>query len=917
MEPSTFIFVGRDRTRQVGAELVAQAVAGRTQTLCIVGPAGIGKTALAERILEDARGQGAGTAVGSCDDELGAPSFWPWIEIFRALIEEHEAERESLPDGLERLLASSVAGRGAPAPLSSSPAPPSPSPAPAVPSRSERRDRFLLFDGAARFLGHCASLRPLVLLLEDLHRADRSSLMLLQYLAHHVRDARLLIIGTFRSEGADAAQLFEERIAGIARAPYGRQLPLDPLPDEEVAQLVEVLCPAPVSAQWVSAIVERCGGNPLYVVETLRGLVAGAGEGLVVRKADDLPIPATVRSVIGASMEALPKASRALLQLGAAVGRDFCIVVVGRAAGIPPEQCPQLMEPPLRAGLVDEIPGEATRFRFRHLLIRETVYDSMSRQERLDAHLQIARTLEELAGDEWEEHVHQLAHHYCRAAELDTRGRGAFFSLCAAERAAAGMAYERAASEAERALVALERSGRDAENELRRCDALWILANARRRAGDSLGSREAFFRLGRLARSLGDGERMARAALGFFESGSAGTIDHDWVELAEAALRILPEEERELRAQLLAMLSVELMWGGERGDARDLADRGWEIAQADGRPSLIAKVLEWRLFIVRGPDNPERALAQAEQVIALLAPGEEEEEIVLRAKLSRHDLLLELGRLAEARVERRSIDELIDRLGLFWSQRFRCMRWLLEGDLEAAERFFESALGSGLLRLEQGGTETQCFTGQLWSLRRLQGRASELLPLSEFCIAEYPREPAIRTATALIHADAGDPDAVLATLAPILSQGFASLPRNAFWATYLCHIAEALAITDDVENLAELRTVLQPYAGRVVMAPPSLSCNGALSHYLALVCDRLGDWYAARGYFEDALQLNEKLGKPLWAESAVRFAEALAGQGGAADRERAQGLAERARAAGIESSARRAEALLRGAGISS
>jgi len=87
MEPSTFIFVGRDRTRQVGAELVAQAVAGRTQTLCIVGPAGIGKTALAERILEDARGQGAGTAVGSCDDELGAPSFWPWIEIFRALIE--------------------------------------------------------------------------------------------------------------------------------------------------------------------------------------------------------------------------------------------------------------------------------------------------------------------------------------------------------------------------------------------------------------------------------------------------------------------------------------------------------------------------------------------------------------------------------------------------------------------------------------------------------------------------------------------------------------------------------------------------------------------------------------------------------------------------------------------------------------
>jgi len=891
-------FVGRDWARRVGAELVAEAVAGRTQTLCIVGPAGIGKTALAARILEDARGRGALTAVGRCDDELGAPSFWPWLEIFRELSEASKSSAEALPEGLTSFLTSPVTSR----------------------TRSDSRDRFLLFDGAARFLKRCASQRPLVLLLEDLHRADRSSLMLLRFLAHHLRDAELLIIATFRKGGEEAEQLFEERIAGIARAPYGCELPLDPLADREVASLVASLCEEPVSGELVSAVVERCGGNPLYVVETVRSLLAEGGGGLRTRAADELPIPSSVRAVIRTSMEALPKASNALLQLGSAVGRDFSLGLVGRAAGISPSEWSSLMEPVLRAGLVDEMRGEQPCFRFRHLLFRETVYDSMGRRDRLANHLQIARTLEEASGDGWEEQVHQLSHHYCMAGELDTRGRGAFFALCAAESAASRMAFERAASEAERALEAL---GHGAEDELRRCDALWILANARRRAGDYLGCREAFFRLGRLAQKLGAGEHMARAALGFFESGSSGTIDFEWVALAEEALRIMPGEESELRAHLLAMLSVELMWGGEPSDAWELADRGWEIAQAAGSPSLIAKVLEWRIFIVRGPDNPERTLAQAEQVVALMAPGEEE-EIVLRAKMARHDLLLELGRFAEARVERRSVYEWLDRLGLFWAQRFRCMCWLMEGDLDSAERFFASALGSGLLRLEQGGTQTQCFMGQLWSLRRLQGRATELLPLAEFCVAEYPKEPAFRAAAALIYAESGQPDAVLDTLEPILSSGFDSLPRNLLWLSYLSHVAEALTIvaaSDNcsasdregvVESLVKLRTLLQPYAGRVVMVPPSIDCDGALSHYLALVCDSLGDWHAAQGYFEDALRLNEKLGKSLWAESAVCYAAALARRGEAAELERAQALAEQARACGIERVARRAEELLCG-----
>ncbi|MBW2272123.1 MAG: AAA family ATPase [Deltaproteobacteria bacterium] len=878
-------FVGRDRFRQVGAEMVAEAEAGRTQLLCIAGAAGIGKTTLAERILEDARGRGALTAVGRCDDELGAPAFWPWIEVFRGLIEACQSLPDELPDGLASLLASPVSSH----------------------TPSDRRDRFLLFDGAARFLERQALQQPLVLLLEDLHRADPSSLMLLQFLVHHVREAPLLMLGTFRSGGAEAEQLFEERIAGIARAPYGIELPLDPLSDGEVARLVESLCGAAVSRELVSAVVGHCGGNPLYVVETLRGLQAGSVAGLAAKSAEELPIPSTVRAVIRASMEALPKASAALLQLGSAVGRDFCLSVVGRAAGISPQEWSHLMEDPCRAGLVEELRGERLCFRFRHLLFRETVYDSMSRPERLRNHLQIARTLEELSGDEWEEQVYQLAHHYREAAELDSDGRGAFFSLCAAERASAGMAYERAASEAERALEMLELSEHDAENELRRCDALFVLATARRRAGDYLGCREAFFRLGRLARSLADGERMAGAALGFFESGSIGTIDLEWVELAEEALRILPDEERELRAQLLAMLSVELVWGGERRDARELADRGWEIAQAEGRPGLIAMVLDWRIPLVRGPDNPERTLAQAEQSIAMMPPGEEE-EIVLRAKMTRHDLLLELGRFDEAGVERRSVFDWIERLGLFWSQRFRCMCWLMEGELESVDRFFESALGSGLLRLEQGGTETQCFISQLWSLRRFQDRASELLPLGEFCIAEYPNEAAFRTAVAVTHAEAGDPDAVLRTLGPILAGGFAALPRNVLWLTYMTQIAEALVVTDDLDSLRALRTRLQPYARRVVITPPSVGCSGALSHYLALVSDRLGDWRAARGHFEDALRVNKKLGKLLHAETAVCFAAALTRRGEEADRARA--LAEESRAAGIARIKPRAQALL-------
>src|SRR5437867_3656942 len=183
------VFVGRHRELTELRAGLDDAAAGRGRLFLVVGEAGIGKTRLVEEVAREAAERGFQALVGRCWEGEGAPPYWPWVQVIRAYLRTTDAERlaaemgggapylaQLVPDVRERL----------------------PDLPPAPTSPQSEHARFYLFDAAATFLRNLAAATPLVLAFDDLQWADTPSLLLLQFLGHEMRNARMLVVGTYR-----------------------------------------------------------------------------------------------------------------------------------------------------------------------------------------------------------------------------------------------------------------------------------------------------------------------------------------------------------------------------------------------------------------------------------------------------------------------------------------------------------------------------------------------------------------------------------------------------------------------------------------------------------------------------------------------------------------------------------------------
>ena len=227
---------------------------GRAGLIMLTGDPGIGKTRLAEEFAAEAQRHGAVVRWGRCWEGEGAPAFWPWIQIIRD--HAHESDPETLrvqlgaaaPD-VARLVAE-LRGciRDVPEP----------------PELDAAQSRFRLFDGVTTFLGNVAAARPLVLVLEDLHSADRPSLLLLRFLVRQVRGVPLLVIGTYRSVEVGRAHPLADVLSELAR--QGEELPLTGLSAPEVQQYLELVlgaAPARGLATRLHRETEGVGAAPV------------------------------------------------------------------------------------------------------------------------------------------------------------------------------------------------------------------------------------------------------------------------------------------------------------------------------------------------------------------------------------------------------------------------------------------------------------------------------------------------------------------------------------------------------------------------------------------------------------------------------------------------------------------------------
>ncbi|MGH8907009.1 MAG: BTAD domain-containing putative transcriptional regulator [Egibacteraceae bacterium] len=265
--PSPFrgVFVGRDVevARLWGA--LADARSGRGRLVLVGGEPGIGKTSIARNLADQAQAAGMAVLWGRVWEADGAPPFWPWVQILRSWMQACEQGRLGDALGSDAAVIAQLVPRVA----ERLPGLADPPDLPAA------QARFRLFDAVTGVLKRVAGARPLVVVLDDLHRADVPSLRLLQFLVRELADARLLVVGTFRDAKADLDEVVVGVLADLGREPVTCRMRLEGLSGKHVGHFVERVTGLDVSSALVAKLWERTGGNPLF--EPARAAAGGAG----------------------------------------------------------------------------------------------------------------------------------------------------------------------------------------------------------------------------------------------------------------------------------------------------------------------------------------------------------------------------------------------------------------------------------------------------------------------------------------------------------------------------------------------------------------------------------------------------------------------------------------------------------------
>ena len=595
-------FVGRRQEREELRGLVERTRAGAGSLVMIGGEPGVGKTRLAEQVALDARRLGFAVFTGQCYETASDLPYRPWVEILEALVRAVPTER------LQEAL-------GENAPVLAQLVPqirrlcPGIEPAVELPGDQQR---WYLLKSFKEFLAATARTRPHVLVVEDLHWADDSTLLLLESLVDWIEHVPILVLGTYRDTPVDRSDRLADSLAGLARRRTAHLLALAPHTETEVAELVQALAgdtPPPLVS---SALFAQTAGNAFFIGELIRHfretgrLVDPEGRFRVDLSIDELDVPANARLVIERRLQRLSEPTRRVLGLAAVVGRQFGIhVLEALEEGLGEELLDAVEEAERAHVIVEDRRGQPGDYRFAHELVRYTLLTMLSGPRRQRYHLRAADALERLCADDLERHASEIAVHLTRSGDGAQPARVARFLTMAGDQAMAAAAYEEARRGFEDALARLP-SGMDRE----RADLLLRIGSARRSLREWDGAVAAWDEALTLLEQLGESEAVAELCWEFSRQLTWAYRFTEVSDVVERGLAAAAELSPVHRARLLMMKGIALCHAGITDEAEASVTEAKAIAEGGTDRALCGDV--WAIETVF-----RYYLMQFEQTIAV------------------------------------------------------------------------------------------------------------------------------------------------------------------------------------------------------------------------------------------------------------------------------------------------------------
>jgi hypothetical protein len=866
-------FVGRGRELDQLSRGLDDALAGRGRLFLLVGEPGIGKTSLCDAATAAAASRGLPVLWGRAWEAGGVPAYWPWLDVLAGLarrLDDATLATTLDPDGAALLaeLAPDVRAR----------LPPTPSLSPPPPDEA----RFRLWRAVISLVRRAAAPEGLVLVFDDLHSADRASLLLLYALARELRSLRVLVLATCRDVearlDAEASELIFSRIAR-----EGTAVTLPRLDRAASADLLRVRHASALGADLEARIFDSTHGNPLFLVEMLR-LYDEEGPASIVAGV----VPSGVRDVIRQRLARVAEDTRALLDLASVAGDEVDPRLLAAAAGRDATWVAARVADASRAGIFGQRAGRPW---FSHALVREVLYRELGPDQRRALHAVVGAALERGTASGVEPPLMELAHHAI-AAGTDLQ-RAADLAVRAAERASAVAATDQAIVILERAVAAL-----DAGPPALRARVLLALAEARIRAGDSVQGTSLACEVATIAEREGDSELLARAALTYGLVLKFAMVDPVMVDLLESAVAALPPGDSPLRARLLARLAAALQPSVDIDEPVRLAREAIATARRIGdRRGLLETTFDGLSALMDVVEPRERLPLNLEVEKLAVAEGDRNRLLRTHVRLALDHLALGELPLADARID--AFEALAAELRASWiSWRvplFRAVRAGVEGRFADAEALQARAreevtrvgdplgeraialLREGLLRMADRHDEMREHDALARRHRAIQHLAPAWQSLGTALLYTRLEDEA----QARFHLD-------------LVPEELRPPHYNIF---SLCCLAEPAAFVGATALARDLYGVLLPLADQCVMLGMSqMQWDGPINRLIALLAERLGRPDEAVARLEDAIARLERLGaRPLLARTRYELGRALWARAGTGDRPRARALLADAR----------------------